>query len=151
MPIDYITIPAAILQIKGLGLAQKLLLALIFSFGDKGLKMSNAGLGELLDIRADSVGRLLAGLHHKNYIEIKQAQSRWRIIYLGKNAEVSEILLRHLSRDTSAFKPSYLGKNAEQNIKKESKLGDFAFAEGVHDPTEEEFDVAMAAARMAAV
>lgn len=149
MPIDFITIPAAVLQIKGLSLAQKMLLALILAFGEKGLRMSNASLGELLDIRADSVGRLLAGLHRENYIEIGQAQSRWRVIYLGKKAEVEEILLRHLSRDTSAFKPSYLGKNAEQNIKKLKKLSRFAENQApteriYNDPTPEEVDAAMA-------
>jgi len=99
MTLDYIRIPTAILRLKDLNLRQKLLLALVISFGGNGLKMGNEEIAELLGIWPCRVSGLIKDLQVKDYVQVKNSQSRWRTIYLSKSAKVDEILL--ITKSTS--------------------------------------------------
>ena len=93
MTLDGIYSPAAILKLRGFNLREKMLLSLAFNFNEKGLRVSNTELAELLDILPSRVSDLLRGLEDKGYIEIKNRQSRHRVIYFRPNPKVGEILL----------------------------------------------------------
>lgn len=93
MTLDFITIPATILKLDDLNLRQKLLLALIVSFNNKGLRVGNKELSVLLDVWPSRVSRLLKGLEEKGYVKIENAQSRHRVVHLLQSAQVEDILL----------------------------------------------------------
>ncbi|MBN2315941.1 MAG: winged helix-turn-helix transcriptional regulator [Sedimentisphaerales bacterium] len=93
MTLDHIYCPATILKLPGLNLREKMLLSLAFKFGENGLRESNSELAGLLDIRPSRVSELLRGLEHKGYVEIKNRQSRHRVIYFRPNSKVSTELL----------------------------------------------------------
>jgi len=101
MTLDYITIPTAILRLKDLNLRQKLLLALIITFDENGLKMGNEAIAELLEIWPCRVSGLLKDMEVKSYIQVDNHQSRYRVIYLSKSAKVDELLLitKSISKD----------------------------------------------------
>jgi DNA-binding MarR family transcriptional regulator len=92
-PLNYITLPTAILRLKDLNLRQKLLLGLIISFNEKGLKMTNKALGEILDVWPSRVSKLLKEMESKGYVRIENKQSQYRKIYLLQSAKVDNILL----------------------------------------------------------
>lgn len=94
MTLDYIYIPMQILTLKGYSASKKILLSLVASFNSKGLRMSNDALAEILDVRADSVSKLLSDLESGGDIEIKNRQSKYRAIYFGEKSKVKDILLR---------------------------------------------------------
>jgi len=93
MTLDYLRIPIAVLRLPDLNLREKLLLGLIISFNSNGLKMNNHSLGEILDVGSSQVSRLFTDLQSKNYIQIKNAQSRHRQVYFAQNSKVNDILL----------------------------------------------------------
>jgi len=92
-PLNYITLPTAILRLKDLNLRQRILLALVVSFNEKGLKMSNELLGEILDVWPSRVSKLLKEMESKGYVRIENKQSQYRKIYLLQSAKVDNILL----------------------------------------------------------
>jgi len=100
-PIDTIHTPTSLFQCSNLCDKQRLILGLIISFGDKGLRMSNGGLGELLGINLRYAGDLINDLLAKNYIKITGRQSKYRKIYFQKNLEVKTILLPEKTGSTS--------------------------------------------------
>jgi DNA-binding MarR family transcriptional regulator len=93
MTLDYITIPIAVLTLSDLNIRQKLLLALVICFNDKGLRLSNKELAGFLDVWPSRVSKLLKDMESKNYIRVDNHQSRYRIIYLLQSAKVDELLL----------------------------------------------------------
>jgi DNA-binding MarR family transcriptional regulator len=93
MTLDYITIPTTILRLKDLNIRQKVLLALVISFNEKGLKKSNESLAEILDVLPSRISDLLCDMERKGYIEIKNRQSQHRRIYLREKSKVGDVLL----------------------------------------------------------
>jgi hypothetical protein len=93
MTLDYITIPTAIFRLKNLNLRQKILLGLIISFNEKGLKKDNESLAEILDVLPSRISDLLCDMERKDYIDIKNRQSQHRTIYLREKSKVGDILL----------------------------------------------------------
>jgi hypothetical protein len=81
--IKYITIPAGILQLDDVNDKQRLLLGMVVSFGDEGLRMGNVNLAELLHVHRNHITNLLLELEQKNYVEIINKQSRYRKILLS--------------------------------------------------------------------
>jgi hypothetical protein len=91
--IDFIAIPAEVLQCPDINDKQKMLLGLIIGFYPKGLMMSNDELGKLLMLNSDYVSQLINDLEAKKYIRITAAQSKYRKIYFEKNLKVDDSLL----------------------------------------------------------
>jgi len=116
--LDFITIPTAILRLPELNLRQKLLLALVLSFNDKGLRISNQAIGEILDIKAERVSKLLADIERKDYVRMSNAQSRWRTIYLSEKAKVHFGEKAKVANSTLAFETGYFGEKAKHKLKK---------------------------------
>lgn len=144
MTLEYVKIPVAVLELDGLCLAQKILLAMVLSFSNRGLKMSNAALGKLLNIRPDTVSKMLADLAAKGYIEIANKQSRWRVIYFGEKSKVGNALLGSLDRFTLEKNATYFGENSKQNIRSKESKG-YAPVPPCDDPTEEQVEAALKA------
>lgn len=88
MSIDYIMLSTDLLQDRTLADKEKLLLALVTSCNERGLRLSNVELGKLLCVHEDSVGRLLKNLEAKKRVRIDKPQSRWRVIYSDTGAGV---------------------------------------------------------------
>lgn len=89
MTFDYIpSISMVIMKLKNLNLRQKILLGLVISFNEKGLKMGNKTLGEILDIWPSRVSKLLKDMESKGYVRINNKQSQYRTIYLLQSATV---------------------------------------------------------------
>jgi len=101
MTLDYLHIPVVVLMLPGLSLREKLLLGLVISFDNNGLKISNESLGEILNVWPSRVSRLLKNLEQKGYVKIKNSQSRYRVIYLLQSAKV-DVLLATLDTPTVA-------------------------------------------------
>ena len=116
--LDFITIPTAILKLDNLNLRQKLLLALVLSFNNKGFRLSNQAIGEILDIEAERVSKLLADIERKDYVRISNAQSRWRTIYLSEKAKVHFGEKAKVANSTLAFETGYFGEKAKHKLKK---------------------------------
>jgi hypothetical protein len=125
MTLDYVTIRRPILILKGYSANKKILLGLVDSFNSKGLKMSNAGLAEILDVRADYVSNLLSELESSGDIRIENRQSRYRTIYFGEKSKVNDVLLRTkplskkvllrtLPQSTSDFSPNIIEGTKER-------------------------------------
>jgi hypothetical protein len=100
MMIKYIRIEAATLKRKDLSDKAKLLLGLIQSFGDKGLRIGNPRLAELLNCTENNISKILKELNAD--IKIVNAQSRFRRIYSIENYNVSGFILnpKRLSKGT---------------------------------------------------
>jgi DNA-binding MarR family transcriptional regulator len=79
--LSYIRIRAEILSRRDLSANAKLLLALIQSFGSKGLYMSNAQLAEALGLNARTISSLLGHLAGRGLIAVVHPQSRFRRIF----------------------------------------------------------------------
>jgi len=94
-PLDYVTIPGAVLRLTDVNLRQKIILGLAVSFNEHGLKMSNDALAEILDTCSSYVTKLVTDLQSKSYVEIHNARSRHRRIYLAQNDKVGQLLLQH--------------------------------------------------------
>ncbi len=105
MTLDGIYSPAAILKLKGYTLREKLLLGLAGNFNGKGLRASNAELGELLGIQPSWVSDLLCNLERKGCIEIANRQSRHRVIYFRRKPEVDAGLLPAKTESRNALLP----------------------------------------------
>ena len=118
MTLDYITIPTAILRLKDLNIRQKVLLALVISFNEQGLKMSNKAIAELLDVWPCRVSGLLKDMESKDYIRVDNSKSRYRTIYLSKSAKVDEILLitKSISKKALLFTKSKSTFHESENI-----------------------------------
>ena len=101
MTLDYLHIPIAILRLPGLNLRQKLLLGLVISFNEKGLRMSNDELAEIVDVCSSRISKIVKSLERKGYVKIKNPQSRYRVIYLLQNDKVDDILLSPLRQSKS--------------------------------------------------
>jgi DNA-binding MarR family transcriptional regulator len=117
MTLTHITIPTAILRLKDLNIRQKLLLALIVSFNKKGFRMLNPAISEILNIRSDTISKLLADLEHKKYIKITNARSRYRTIYFGEKSKLHFGEIPKVDNSTLEKNAAYFGENSKHNIK----------------------------------
>jgi DNA-binding MarR family transcriptional regulator len=93
MTLNYLYIPVGIMKLPDLNLREKLLLALVVSFNNKGLRAGNKELSVLLDVWPSRVSRLLKSLEQKGYVKIENPQSRYRVVHLLQSAQVEDILL----------------------------------------------------------
>lgn len=79
---DFKVFPA-ILRLP-LSTTQRLLLCLILTFTDEGLKMSNEAIGQALNVSSHTIRNSLTGLRQRGLIETEKARSRYRKIYPHK-------------------------------------------------------------------
>lgn len=84
----YLKIPHKILNIGGLGLSEKVLLAYIHSFGRKGCWQSNKTIATALFTNTRSVQRWLQRIN--KYILVKCPRGYYRTIWCKGNSEVQE-------------------------------------------------------------
>ena len=89
----YRKIPYHILNIPGLGLCEKVLLAHIYSFGVKGCWQSNATLGAMFMVCPRTISLWIARLARSNLIQIKSPKGYYRTIWAKSHPEVSEASL----------------------------------------------------------
>lgn len=107
--IGFIIVPGAVLEDAALCDKQRLLLGMVMGFGANGLWLSNGKLGNLLHIHPNYVSRLIADLEARGYVEIKNRQSRYRIIYLHQNVKVGDrALIQKGESKNGLLKPSVL-------------------------------------------
>ena len=86
----YLKLPYSILNLRGIRLMDKVLLAHFHSFGEKGCWQSNATLGEMFMVSPYAVTRSIGNLKHQGLITIKSPKGCYRTIWavdLGENAE----------------------------------------------------------------
>ena len=113
-PLNHIYIPASILKLKDLNLREKLLLALAYNF-DKGLRVGNSELAELLSVKPSRISEILCQLEAKEYVTIENKQSRHRAIYFRSNTEVSKELLSTINESKEPLLSDLNGSTFDQN------------------------------------
>jgi hypothetical protein len=86
----YLKIPYHILNIPGLGLCEKVLLAHIYSFGEKGCWQSNATLAEIFMVCPRTISLWVAKLAVSNLIQAKSPKGYYRTIWAKSHPKVSE-------------------------------------------------------------
>ena len=86
----YLKIPYHILNIPGLGLCEKVLLAHIYSFGEKGCWQSNATLAEIFMVCPRTISLWVAKLARSNLIQTKSPKGYYRTIWAKSHPNVSE-------------------------------------------------------------
>jgi len=84
----YLKIPYHILNIPGLGLCEKVLLANIYSFGEKGCWQSNATLGAMFFVEGRTISRWLAQLKKNGLVLWVHPKGRYRTIWAKSNPKV---------------------------------------------------------------
>ena len=124
MTITHITIPAGFYRLK-INEIQRSILALSCAFGEKGLKLTNIGLSELIHKCTPWISEQITDLKSKGFITIKNRQSKYRVIYFQGNMKVNG----HLLSGNTESKPVLLSAIAEytfrdtRNISKRKKEG----------------------------
>jgi len=86
----YLKIPYHILNIPGLGLCEKVLLAHIYSFGVKGCWQSNATLARIFMVCPRTISLWVAKLARSNLIQTKSPKGYYRTIWAKSHPKVSE-------------------------------------------------------------
>ena len=86
----YLKVPYHILNIPGLGLCEKVLLAHIYSFGEKGCWQSNATLAEIFMVCPRTISLWIAKLARSNLIQKKSPKGYYRTIWAKSHPKVSE-------------------------------------------------------------
>ena len=84
----YLKIPYHILNIPDLGLCEKVLLAHIYSFGEKGCWQSNSTLGEIFFVDGRTISRWLARLKKNSLVLWVHPKGRYRTIWAKSHPEV---------------------------------------------------------------
>ncbi|HOK66817.1 MAG TPA: hypothetical protein PK054_03120 [Anaerohalosphaeraceae bacterium] len=126
--LKYIRIPAEILYLQELTLDEKVILGAAASFPKKGLRMSNAALGKVINKRPEAVSRILSALQEKNFIRIENGKSRWRRIYIAPKRKVNapdtmtnSTSTLTKSSSTLRFEAVYFASGRKQNLKENLK------------------------------
>jgi hypothetical protein len=84
----YLKVPYHILNIPGLGLCEKVLLAHIYSFGEKGCWQSNATLGKIFFVDGRTISRWLARLKKNSLVLWVHPKGRYRTIWAKSHPKV---------------------------------------------------------------
>ncbi len=85
----YLKIPAHILNLCGIGLCEKVLLAHIYSFGAKGCWQSNQTLAEVFRVSQGTISRWLSKL--KPFIYLKYPKGYCRTIWAKSHPQVEQL------------------------------------------------------------
>jgi len=87
-PERYLKIPYYILNIERLGLSEKVLLAHIYSFGEKGCWQSNATLATIFMTSPRTIKRWLANIVRARLVQIKSPKGYYRTIWARSHPDV---------------------------------------------------------------
>lgn len=82
----YLKIPYFILNLRGIGLCQKILLAHIYSFGQKGCYQSNKILAEIFMVSPNTISRWIA--HVRKYLYVKNPKGYYRTMWAKAHPDV---------------------------------------------------------------
>ncbi len=85
---QYLKVPYHILNIPSLGIAEKSLLAHIYSFGSKGCWQSNETLGKMFMFTPRTISKYIARLVKKDLVQIKCPKGYYRTIWAKSHPEV---------------------------------------------------------------
>jgi len=86
----YLKIPYHILNIRALGLCEKVLLAHIYSFGEKGCWQSNATLAKIFMTSPRTVSRWVANLSCSGLIQKKSPKGYYRTMWAKSHPNVKQ-------------------------------------------------------------
>lgn len=89
----YLAIPYHILNLGGIGLCQKVLLAHIYSFGVKGCYQSNKTLSKVFMVSPATISRWISEL--RSHIYIKSPKGYYRTIWAKSHQQVQESARLH--------------------------------------------------------
>jgi hypothetical protein len=105
----YLKVPAHILNLPQIGLCEKVLLAHIYSFGQRGCWQSNKTMAQIFMVSACTISRWLSGI--KQFIYVKHPQGYRRTLWAKSHPDVIEAARCHaqLARNNT----SHLRKSAE--------------------------------------
>jgi len=82
----YLAIPYHILNLRGIGLCRKVLLAHIYSFGEKGCYQSNKTLADIFMVSPKSIRRWIADI--KTHLYIKNPKGYYRTMWAKTHPKV---------------------------------------------------------------
>ena len=86
----YLKIPYHILNLQGIGLSEKVLLAHIYSFGVKGCWQSNATLAEIFMTSPCTVSRWVANI--RKFILIRNPKGYYRTLWAKSHPDVPQVV-----------------------------------------------------------
>ena len=102
----YLKIPYHILNLRGVGLSEKVLLAHIYSFGVKGCWQSNATLAEIFMTSTRTISLWLGHIVQAELVQIKSPKGYYRTIWAKSHPEVrSATHLHYRQKKTSKTGP----------------------------------------------
>ena len=84
----YLKMPAHILNLTQIGLCEKVLLAHIYSFGEKGCWQSNETMAQIFMVSASTISRWLARI--KRFVHVKHPQGYCRTLWAKSHPDVIE-------------------------------------------------------------
>jgi len=87
---QYLKVPYHILNIRDLGLAEKILLAHIYSFGEKGCWQGNATLGEMFFVDGRTISRWVTQIKKSGHVFWVHPKGRYRTIWAKSHPAVSQ-------------------------------------------------------------
>ena len=86
----YLKLPYHILNLRGLGLSEKMLLAHIYSFGDKGCWQSNKTLADIFMVSPRTISIWISNLAKADLIWKKSPKGYYRTLWARSHPEVRE-------------------------------------------------------------
>jgi len=111
----YLAIPYHILNLRGIGLCQKVLLAHIYSFNQKGCYQSNKTLADIFMVSPCTISRWIADV--RTHLYIKNPKGYYRTMWAKAHPEVQAAVVRWHKSDKAC--PVHSGK-FEQHVMQKS-------------------------------
>lgn len=118
----YLKVPYHILNIRDLGFAEKMLLAHIYSFGEKGCWQSNETLAKIFMTKPRTVRRWLAKIVDADCVLIKSPKGYYRTIWARSHPDVRSIAELHY-RGKAVSKTNNTNRQASQSKVDNNDLG----------------------------
>lgn len=116
----YLAIPYHILNLRNIGLCEKVLLAHIYSFGQRGCYQSNKTLADIFMVLPGTISRWIADV--RTHLYIKNPKGYYRTMWAKTHPEVQAATVRWHKSD-GAY-PVHLGKSEQHVVQKsESDFG----------------------------
>jgi len=86
----YLKVPYAILNLRDLGLCEKVLLSHIYGFGAKGCWQSNDTLAEILMVCSRTITKWVSTLKKAGLIQVKSEKGYYRTMWAASHPDVKE-------------------------------------------------------------
>jgi hypothetical protein len=86
----YLKLPSSILNLRDLGLCEKVLLAHIYSFGAKGCWQSNATLAEIFMVCPRTISQWIAVLKRTDLIQVKSPKGYYRTLWARSHPDIRQ-------------------------------------------------------------